>query len=78
VVNTVDHENREQQPAKQKEKRSFCRPANAEKWCEIHHISWHDLEECKTILDRKKMQEKSIAQESWWGEHHRADPDNDD
>jgi hypothetical protein len=25
------------------------------KWCEIHRIIGHDLEECKTFLDRKKM-----------------------
>jgi 6-phosphogluconate dehydrogenase (decarboxylating) len=38
-VNVVDHGNRMQQPADQKEKRSFRCPTNAEKWCEIHRIT---------------------------------------
>jgi hypothetical protein len=42
---------RGKQPSDQKEKRSFRRPDDAEKWCEIHHTSRHDLEECKTFLD---------------------------
>jgi hypothetical protein len=33
----------------------FCRPDDAEKWCEIYHTSEHDLKECKKFLDRKKM-----------------------
>jgi hypothetical protein len=39
----------------QKEKRSFQRPDDVEKWCEIYRTSGHDLEECKTFLDWKKM-----------------------
>jgi hypothetical protein len=43
-----DHEyrgNRQQQSSDQKEKRPFCRPDDAKKWCEIHRTSGHDLEE---------------------------------
>jgi hypothetical protein len=66
-VNTIDqgdhkdhadhryHEIYQQQSSDQKEKRPFHRPDDAEKWCEIHRSSGHDLEECKTFLDRKKM-----------------------
>jgi hypothetical protein len=50
-----------QQPAEQKEKRSFYRSADAKKWCEIHRILGHDLEECRTFLDCKKMPEKLAA-----------------
>jgi hypothetical protein len=32
----------------------------------------------KNFLYRKKMSEKPVAQEPWRGDHHRADPDNDD
>jgi hypothetical protein len=40
----------------------------------------HDLEECKTFLDHKKKPPQSalVAQEPRRGEHHRADPDNED
>jgi hypothetical protein len=43
------------QSSDQKENMPFRRPDNAEKWCEIHRTSGHDIEECKTFLDRKKM-----------------------
>jgi hypothetical protein len=39
----------------QKEKRPFRCPDGAEKWCEIHRIDGHDLEECKNFLNRKRM-----------------------
>jgi hypothetical protein len=50
-----DHGYRGKQSSEQKEKRPFWRPDDAEKWCEIHHTSGNDLEECKTFLDQKKM-----------------------
>jgi hypothetical protein len=58
----------------------FHRPVDVEKWCEIHCTAGHDLEECKTFLDHKKMPPPPapVAQEPHQGEHRRADPDNDD
>jgi hypothetical protein len=43
------------QSSGQKERRPFRRPDDAEKWCEIHCTAGHDLEECETFLDRKRM-----------------------
>jgi hypothetical protein len=63
-VNTADWGDRKdrgdrgyhgKQSSKQKEKRHFWRPDDAEKWCEIHRTVGHDLKECKTFLDLKKM-----------------------
>jgi hypothetical protein len=71
-----DHRNRQQQSSDQKEKGPLHRPADIEKWCEIHRTTRHDLEECKTFLDRKKM--PPVAQEPCRGEHHRVDPNNED
>jgi hypothetical protein len=76
-VNTTDcrdreyHGNHQQQSSDQKEKRPFHRPTEAEKWCEIHHTIGHDLEECKTFLDRKKMPPSAapMAQAPHRGEH---------
>jgi hypothetical protein len=53
--------------------RLFRCPDNTEKWCEIHHTDGHDLEECKTFLDHKKMSPPaaSAPQDPCPGEHHR-------
>jgi hypothetical protein len=64
-VNAADHGNQKQQPANQKEKILFYHFADAEKWCEIRRIIGHDLEECKTYLDHKKMPEKLTTWELW-------------
>jgi hypothetical protein len=88
-VNTTDQadrkdhgyrRNHQQLSLDQKENRSFRRPDDAEKWCEIHHTSRHDLEECKTFLYRKKIPPPpaQVAQEPRRGEHRRAHPPNND
>jgi hypothetical protein len=59
------------------ERRSFCHLADVEKWCESHHTTGHDLEECKTYLNRKKMQDKPVTPEPRKGDHHRANSNND-
>jgi hypothetical protein len=46
---------RGKQYSDQKERRCFRCPDNAEKWCDIYHTDRHNLEECKTFLDHKKM-----------------------
>jgi hypothetical protein len=62
------------------EKRPFRRRDDTKKWCEIYRTSGHDLKECKTFLDRKKMPPPAaqVAQEPHRGEHHRANPPGDD
>jgi hypothetical protein len=68
------------QSSDQKEKRHFHCPDDAEKWCEIHRASGHDLKECKTFLDRKKMPPPAVPmpQDARRGEHHRANPPDED
>jgi hypothetical protein len=58
----------------------FHHPDDAEKWCEIHRTSGHDLKQCKTFLDRKKMPRTTahVTQEPQWGKHGRANPPDDD
>jgi hypothetical protein len=61
IADRGDHKDRgdrgyhKKQSSEQKEKRLFRHPNDAEKWCEIHRTIGHDLEECRTFLDRKKM-----------------------
>jgi hypothetical protein len=66
-----DRRNHHQQSSNQKEKMPFCHLDDIEKWCEIHRTSGHDLKECKTFLDHKKMPPPPapVAQEPRRGEH---------
>jgi hypothetical protein len=68
--------NYHQRSSDQKEKMHFHRPDDIEKWCEIHRTSGHDLEECKTFLNRKKMPPTAaqVAQKPRRGEHLWANP----
>jgi hypothetical protein len=50
-----DHRYRGKQSSEQKEKWPFRHLDDAERLCEIHHTTGHDLGECKIFLDRKKM-----------------------
>jgi hypothetical protein len=60
--------------------RSFRCPDSAEKWCEIHCTDGHDLEECKTFLDHKKMSHLTMPtpEDPRRGEHHREISDGDE
>jgi hypothetical protein len=89
VVNTAyrgDHKDRgdhgyhSNQSSEQKEKRPFRRPDDVEKWCEIHRTTGHDLNECKTFLDRKKMPPlvALAPQEPWWADKRQVDSDGDE
>jgi hypothetical protein len=87
-VNTVErrdqkdrrgHRYRGKQSSDQKEKRPFRRPDGTEKWCEIHRTNGHDLKECKTFLDRKRIPPPAALapQVARRGEHHREISDKD-
>jgi hypothetical protein len=85
-VNVTDRRDRKhrgdhnKQSSDQKEKRPFRCPDDIEKWCEIHCTSGHNLEECKTFLDRKKMPPSAVLmpQEAHQGENHQVDQDGDE
>jgi hypothetical protein len=75
-----DHGDRSKKSSNHKENRPFRHPDDIEKWCEIHHTLEHNLKECKTFLDRKKMPPPTALtpQDACQGIHHRANPHNDD
>jgi hypothetical protein len=62
------------------EKRPFRCPDDVEKWCEIHCITGHDLEECKTFLDQKKMPPPlaPAPQKARWVDQRQVDSDGDE
>jgi hypothetical protein len=60
--NRRNHGNRQQQPIEQKEKRLFLHRDDAEKWCEIHRTTGHNLDECKTFLYHKNMPASQVVQ----------------
>jgi hypothetical protein len=68
------------QSSEQKEKRHFRRPDDVKKWHEIHCTSRHDLEECKTFLDRKKMPPPAapVPQKPYRVDQCRMDPNGDE
>jgi hypothetical protein len=74
------HRYRGKQFLDQKERRPFRRPDDVEKWCEIHYTDGHDLEECKTFLDRKRMLPPVVLapQDPRRGENHREISDGDE
>jgi hypothetical protein len=71
---------RGKQSSDQKERRPFQRPDDAKKWCEIHRTTGHDLEECKTFLDCKRMPPPAppAPQEPRRGNHRRENSDDDE
>jgi hypothetical protein len=75
-----DHGYCGKQPSDKKEKMAFRRPNDAENWCEIHRTSGHNLQECKTFLDQKKMPLPAALepQDARRGEHRRANSPEDD
>jgi hypothetical protein len=82
-LNTADRGDRgyrSKQSSEQKEKRPFRHPDDVEKWCKIHHTAGHELEECRNILDHKKMPPLAALtpQDPYRGEHRQEDPEGDE
>jgi hypothetical protein len=85
-VNTIDwgdHKDRGyhgKQSLDQKEKRHFWHPDDAENWCEIQCSIGHDLQECNTFLDHRKMAPPAapVPQEPRRVDQRRVDSDGDE
>jgi hypothetical protein len=71
---------REKQSSGQKERRPFRQSDDAEKWCEIYRTTGHDLKECKTFLDHKRMPPPAplAPQEPRRGSHRRENSDDNE
>lgn len=54
------------------------RPSDAKKWCDIHRTIGHDLEECRTYLDRKKKGDDLAPAEPRRGDHRQADDEEEE
>jgi hypothetical protein len=75
-----DHRYHGKQSSDQKGKRPFRCPNDAENWCKIHHTIGHDLGECRTFLDHKKMLPPVVPapQEPRHGDHRWIDLGSDE
>jgi hypothetical protein len=74
------YRHRRKQFSDQKERRPFRCLDDAEKWCEMHRTDGHDMKECKTFLDHKRMPPPAAPapQDPRRGEHRRETYDGDE